>query len=144
MPGIPHNLSTHTMNHAVEVIFHCKISGHLTYKVRGCYRRCFSGMCACDTNWNVCLNESYFECTQGSQNHALSMCLVGFNLPVVVMLYVSWLCSSEIDRLCTITMPWYRWIISNLLYRSGTVNSKSFVGKVLLRIKWKFELTYAL
>ena len=29
-------------------------------------------------------------------------------------------------------------------YRSGTVNSKSFVGKVLLRIKWKFELTNAL
>ena len=29
-------------------------------------------------------------------------------------------------------------------YRSGTVNSKSFVGKVLLRIKWKFELIYAL
>ena len=26
-------------------------------------------------------------------------------------------------------------------YRSGTVNLKSFVGKVLLRIKWKFELT---
>ena len=26
-------------------------------------------------------------------------------------------------------------------YRSGTVNSKSFVGKVLLQIKWKFELT---
>ena len=30
------------------------------------------------------------------------------------------------------------------LYRSGTVNSKSFVGKVFLRIKRKFELTYAL
>ena len=29
----------------------------------------------------------------------------------------------------------------NINYRSGTVNSKSFVGKVLLRIKWKFELT---
>ena len=29
-------------------------------------------------------------------------------------------------------------------YRSGTVNSKSFVGKVLLRIKRKFELTYVL
>ena len=29
-------------------------------------------------------------------------------------------------------------------YRSGTVNSKSFVGKILLWIKWKFELTYAL
>ena len=28
-----------------------------------------------------------------------------------------------------------------LLYRSGMVNSKSFVGKVLLRIKWKFEST---
>ena len=27
------------------------------------------------------------------------------------------------------------------VYRSRTVNSKSFVGKVLLRIKWKFELT---
>ena len=26
-------------------------------------------------------------------------------------------------------------------YRSGTVNSKSFVCKILLRIKWKFELT---
>ena len=32
----------------------------------------------------------------------------------------------------------------NTFYRSGTVNSKSFVGKVLLRIKRKFELTYAL
>ena len=30
------------------------------------------------------------------------------------------------------------------IYRSGTVNSKSFVGKVLLRIKWKFELNYTL
>ena len=29
-------------------------------------------------------------------------------------------------------------------YRSGKVNSKSFVGKVLLRIKRKFKLTYAL
>ena len=28
--------------------------------------------------------------------------------------------------------------------RSGTVNSKSFVSKVLLRIKWKFELINAL
>ena len=27
------------------------------------------------------------------------------------------------------------------VYRSSTVNSKSFVGKVLLRIKRKFELT---
>ena len=29
-------------------------------------------------------------------------------------------------------------------YRSGTVNSKSFVSKVLLRIKWKFKLINAL
>ena len=29
-------------------------------------------------------------------------------------------------------------------YRSGTVNSKSFVGKVLIQIKWKFELINAL
>ena len=26
------------------------------------------------------------------------------------------------------------------IYRSGRVNSKSFIGKVLLRFKWKFEL----
>ena len=39
-----------------------------------------------------------------------------------------WVCSGHVDmsRACG--------------YRSGTVNSKSFVGKVLLRIKWKFEL----
>ena len=33
---------------------------------------------------------------------------------------------------------------SATMLRSGTVNSKSFVGKVLLQIKQKFELTYAL
>ena len=27
------------------------------------------------------------------------------------------------------------------IYRSGSVNSKSFIGKVLLQSKWKFELT---
>ena len=27
------------------------------------------------------------------------------------------------------------------LHRSGTDNSKSFISKLLLRIKWKFELT---
>ena len=32
-------------------------------------------------------------------------------------------------------------VIRNPMYRSGMVNSKSFIGKVLLRIKWKFELT---
>ena len=31
-------------------------------------------------------------------------------------------------------------LLQILGYRSGTVNSKSFVSKVLLRIKWKFEL----
>ena len=35
----------------------------------------------------------------------------------------------------------YVYKIKHNVYRSGTVNSKSFVGKVLLRIKWKFELT---
>ena len=32
-------------------------------------------------------------------------------------------------------------LVVNNNYRLGTVNSKSFVGKILLRIKWKFELT---
>ena len=35
-------------------------------------------------------------------------------------------------------------VICQYYYRSGTVNLKSFVGKVLLRIKLKFELIYAL
>ena len=30
---------------------------------------------------------------------------------------------------------------SKACYRSGTFNSKSFVGKDFLRIKWKYELT---
>ena len=34
--------------------------------------------------------------------------------------------------------------VSTPLYRSGMVNSKSFVGKALLQIKQKFKLTYAL
>ena len=35
-------------------------------------------------------------------------------------------------------------IRQKVYYRSGMVNSKSFIGKVLLRIKWKFKLTYTL
>ena len=31
--------------------------------------------------------------------------------------------------------------VNERYYRSGTVNSKSFVSKILLRIKCKFELT---
>ena len=38
----------------------------------------------------------------------------------------------------------YGFLVVLMDYRSGTVNSKLFVGKVLLRIKWKFELIYAL
>ena len=33
-------------------------------------------------------------------------------------------------------------LLCNVGYRSGTVNLKSFVSKVLLQIKWKFELNY--
>ena len=32
-------------------------------------------------------------------------------------------------------------LLTEFKYRLGTVNSKSFVGKGLLRIKWKFKLT---
>ena len=35
-------------------------------------------------------------------------------------------------------------LVCRFYYRSGMVNSKSFVGKVLLRIKQKFELINAL
>ena len=34
----------------------------------------------------------------------------------------------------------YEIVNFGVCYRSGTVNSKSFVGKVLLRIKQKFKL----
>ena len=37
-----------------------------------------------------------------------------------------------------------RKINEHFCYRSGTVNSKSFVGKDFLLIKWKFKLNYAL
>ena len=43
---------------------------------------------------------------------------------------VKWVARKEVCVFCNFTY----------LYRSGTVNSKSFVGKVLLRIKWKFKL----
>ena len=37
-----------------------------------------------------------------------------------------------------------QYLINSQRYRLGTVNPKSFIGKVLLRIKWKFELNYTL
>ena len=35
-------------------------------------------------------------------------------------------------------------LYNQIQYRSETVNSKSFVGKLFLRIKWKFESNSAL
>ena len=45
----------------------------------------------------------------------------------------------ELKDRCISKVTW-NLIPTKLFYRSGTVNSKSFVGKVLLLIKWKFEL----
>ena len=57
-------------------------------------------------------------------------------------------CLKEKSMLDTRSIPVHRISCKKMhalgIYRSGTVNSNSFVGKVLLRIKWKFELTYAL
>ena len=36
------------------------------------------------------------------------------------------------------------WWFDASIYRSGTVNSKSFVGKDFLQNKWKYELTIIL
>ena len=52
------------------------------------------------------------------------------------------LLSSHAKKVERVLIQWVT--LFNLLYRSGTVNSKSFIGKVLLKIKWKFELTFAL
>ena len=41
-------------------------------------------------------------------------------------------------------MDSYTFQLMGMGYRSGTVNSKSFVGKDFLWIKWKFELNYTL
>ena len=57
--------------------------------------------------------------------------------------------SCTIFRICRlfgvlVNISDHRNVGPEMYYRSGTVNSKSFVGKVLLQIKWKFELNYAL
>ena len=51
---------------------------------------------------------------------------------------------SQIIRLEFSQLNLIRRDIRTFNYRSGTVNSKSFVSQVLLRIKWKFELINAL
>ena len=48
--------------------------------------------------------------------------------------------SEQIEQKSPLFVPRSSSARSFQIYRSGTVNSKSFVGKVLLRIKWKFEL----
>ena len=45
------------------------------------------------------------------------------------------------DFNAVLVLPLMRSALMHILYRLGTVNSKTFVSKVLLRIKWKFELT---
>ena len=49
-------------------------------------------------------------------------------------------CYSLQQRILSADELWYC-TVPGLKYKLKTVNSKSFVGKVLLRIKWKFELT---
>ena len=47
--------------------------------------------------------------------------------------------SLPLDSLCSaVFSPCY--LSRECRYRLGTINSKSFVSKVLLRIKWKFKL----
>ena len=41
-------------------------------------------------------------------------------------------------------VPETNYFHTKMQYRSGMVNSKSFVSKDFLRIKWEFELIYAL
>ena len=38
-------------------------------------------------------------------------------------------------------LPYYALSANNMLYRSGTVNSNSFISKDFLRINWEYELT---
>ena len=44
----------------------------------------------------------------------------------------------------TTVFSYFSNIEKKMYYRLGMVNLKSFISKVLLQIKWKFELTYAL
>ena len=50
-------------------------------------------------------------------------------------------CINYKEQTYTRLLRFLCWIHTISTYRPGTVNSKSFVGQVLLRIKWKFELT---
>ena len=66
----------------------------------------------------------------------LDLCGDSFGIPVFVSLHTLNDGSSIGTKFLLELTIWY--------YRLGTVNLKSFISKVLLRIKWKFELTYAL
>ena len=48
---------------------------------------------------------------------------------------------THLKCLGALKLTGFSFYCNGAIYKSGTVNSKSFVGKVLLRIKWKFELT---
>ena len=58
--------------------------------------------------------------------HILQLCIILLGLVL-----------SENHTFCTFANIC---IVTNTHYRSGMVNSKSFIGKVFLQIKWKFEL----
>ena len=64
---------------------------------------------------------------------------VSVNYPLVCLIIHIYfvMCFDLNDVLSFFTFSY----LSTKYYRSGTVNSKSFVSMVLLRIKWKFELT---
>ena len=69
--------------------------------------------------------------------HVLSLLRLNFEI-VVRLIYTLTICSMLSE-----------WVSVEYLDvsdtgQSGTVNSKSFLGKVLLRIRWKFELNYTL
>ena len=74
---------------------------------------------------------TYHKSAKGSLQHVLkSMNKLTLNEPVM----------SQEHAILPILNQFYFLFLRNL-YRLGTVYSKTFVSKVLLRIKWKFELT---
>ena len=100
-------------------------------------------------NWYIVIQLHGAGAVQCVISYAKSLYLVMHaNFPTANR-YFQWDLIQQSAIYIFIENNWYtamavNWYYVSVYYRSGTVNSKSFVGKVLLWIKWKFELNSGL
>ena len=107
-----------------------------------------------ESHWRILFSQSFEELAKCSQNMSCGQCEVSKHLAYrhILKSIVKKLeeknqkfSFSKLDLSLPVHMQsavlFPLILYSDLRYRLGMVNSKSFVGKILLRIKWKFELT---